>query len=161
MILFAQVVVVATFAASALAKARDLDGFHRTLVAFRIAGDRSARRLAPVVLAVEVLAVLLTLLVPYAGLALGAALLIAYTGLLVSVRAHGTSVGCHCFGRTPEPVSWWDVARNLVLLAGASSWIHVDVVPAVGAGVALVLLAVHLRTVADALRAPLLVEESP
>lgn len=158
MMLFAQTVAVATFAASAVAKARDLDGFHATLVAFRVAGDRAARRLAPLVLAAEVLVVLLTVLFAPAGLALAALLLVVYTGLLASVRAHGTTVGCHCFGRTPLPVSWWDVARNLVLLAGIGVGVVAD--PGIGAGVALVLLAVNLRPVAEALRAPLPLEET-
>lgn len=169
-LLFARVVVVATFGASALAKARDLDGFHGTLVAFRVAGDARARRLAPLVLAAEVVAVALSLAPPpvaYAGLGLAAALLVAYTVLLASTRAHGTTVGCHCFGRRPQPLSWWDVGRNAVLLAAVTAGLAsggtgtpADLAPA-AAAVALVLLAVHLGPVADALRAPLPVEETP
>jgi hypothetical protein len=164
-LLFAQTVVVAMFGSSALAKARDLDAFHSTLLAFRVAADRPARLLAPVVLGAEVLAIVLAVLVPYAGLGLAAGLLVAYTVLLASARARGTMAGCHCFGRRPLPLSWWDVGRNVVLLAAvlagfAGSGFPDDPGPAVGAGVALVLVAVHLRAVATALAAPLPVEET-
>lgn len=165
LLVFAQAVVVATFGASALAKARDLDGFHGTLLAFRVAADRPARLLAPVVLGAELLAVALAVLVPRAGLALAAALLVAYTVLLATARARGTTAGCHCFGRRPLPLSWWDVGRNLILLAGvaagfAGSGSAEDPVPALAAGAALVLLAVHLRAVVTALAAPIPVEET-
>jgi hypothetical protein len=162
--------VLATFAASALAKARDLDGFHGTLVAFRVAGDRRARRLAPLVLAAELLVVGLTAVPPtaYAGLLGAAGLLAVYTGLLATARSRGATVGCHCFGRRPQPLSWWDVARNAVLLGAVGAGLAAgpgplpaDPVPVAAAGLALVLLAVHLGPVADALRAPLPVEETP
>jgi hypothetical protein len=170
LLLLARVVVVATFTSSALAKARDLDGFHGTLLAFRVASDRRARRLAPLVLAAEVLAVLLAAVpaTAYAGLALATGLLVAYTALLVAARSRGATAGCHCFGRRPQPLSWWDVGRNAVLLAAVAAGLASggaglppEPVPVVAAGLALVLLAVHLGPVADALRAPLLVEETP
>lgn len=169
--LFARVVLVATFAASALAKARDLDGFHGTLRAFRVAGDRRARQLAPVVLGLEVLVVALTAghpLTAVPGLGLGAALLAAYTVLLASARARGATIGCNCFGRRATPVSWYDVARNALLLAAALAGLAAGpgtpdlrtaalVVPA---GLALVLLAVHLGEVVETLRTPIPIEEA-
>jgi hypothetical protein len=126
-LVFGQVLIGATFAASALGKVRDPDGFAQSAGAFRlIPADRVpivARLLT--VADVLVVALLVVGLVPAAGVAttaglgIAVALLVAYTVGLIAVRVRGMTVTCHCFGASPAPVSWWDVVRNVVLVGGA------------------------------------------
>lgn len=170
---FAERVLVAmVFALAATTKARDLDAFHRTLRDFRVAGDRAARRLAPVVVALEALVVVLTVVSPgtaVAGSLLAIALLAVFTVVLAGARVRGSTVGCNCFGSSPQPVSWYDVARNVVLIlaiggallaGGPASAVPA---PATAASVvlacaAVVVLLVNLRNVGETLRRPILVE---
>jgi hypothetical protein len=170
---FAERVLVAmTFALSAATKARDLDAFHRTLRDFRLAGDRAARRLAPTVVALEAAVVVLVVASPgtaVAGNLLALALLAVFTAVLANARAHGSTVGCNCFGSSPQPLSWYDVARNVVLMIAIGSWLlgggtASDIpAPATAASVVLacaaaVLLLVNLRNVGETLRRPILVD---
>ena len=47
-----------------------------------------------------------------------AVLLAAFTALLSARLARGERPPCACFGRlSTRPISWWSVARNLVLIA--------------------------------------------
>jgi len=47
-----------------------------------------------------------------------ALLLVAFTVLLCARLARGERPPCACFGRlSTRPISWWSVARNLVLIA--------------------------------------------
>jgi len=59
LLFLARVVVIVTFGLSAWSKLRDLDGFHHTITAFKLASDRPARVLAPAVLGTELLVVAL------------------------------------------------------------------------------------------------------
>jgi len=57
------------------------------------------------------------LLLPWTAL-LAAGLLLAFTVLLLRVLARGEHPRCRCFGSlTAGRVTWWSVARNVVLLA--------------------------------------------
>jgi Methylamine utilisation protein MauE len=57
------------------------------------------------------------LLLPWTAL-LAAGLLVAFTVLLLRVLARGEHPRCRCFGSlTAGRVTWWAVARNVVLLA--------------------------------------------
>src|SRR4051812_32002851 len=164
-VIFSAVVVAVTFAASAVGKARDLPGFHQAIGAFALVPVRQVRLVASVLFGAEVVTVLLLLgaLLPGVaatvpiGLALGGLLLIAYTAGLVTVQVRRIEVPCHCFGASPVPVSWYDVARNVVLLAVAGTGV-VAGVPAdrpaladsvlIGAfGVAAALIIANLATV--------------
>lgn len=127
-LVFGQVLIGATFAASALGKIRDPDGFAQAAAAFRLIPDRRVRLVARLLTMGEVLVVTLLaaglapaggIAVPI-GLAVAVALLIAYTVGLIAVRVRGMTVACHCFGASPAAVSWWDVARNGLFLGGAA-----------------------------------------
>jgi hypothetical protein len=126
-VIFSGVVVAMTFAASAVGKARDLPGFHQAVGAFALVPAGRVRLVASVLFGAEVVTVLLLVagLLPGAaatvpiGLALGGLLLVAYTVGLVTVQVRKMQVTCHCFGASPVPVSWYDVARNVLLLAVA------------------------------------------
>ncbi|MFB9316871.1 MauE/DoxX family redox-associated membrane protein [Cryptosporangium minutisporangium] len=167
-------VVATTFAVSAVAKVRDLDGFHHTITLFTPLPDRVARWTAPAVVALE--ALLVALLAAgvvlgaggaiAAGLAGGVVLLAGYTAILARARLQGTSVGCNCFGRTAQRLSWYDVVRNLLLLGvGGAGWAASaePAPPLAGAdtgllvitGAALTVLVIHLGDVAEVLRRPL------
>jgi hypothetical protein len=49
-----------------------------------------------------------------------AALLVAFSVLLIDRLRQGRRVPCACFGPGVRPISWWSVARNGVLLALAA-----------------------------------------
>lgn len=125
--LFGQAVIALTFAASAVSKLRDRGGFVQSVRAFQLVPARltgaaavaltSAEAVVVVLLAIGVVPALTAVVVP--ALLLAVALLLAYTAGLVSVRARGLHVPCHCFGASPLPVSWYDVARNALLLVVA------------------------------------------
>lgn len=126
-LVFGPVLIGATFAASALGKIRDPEGFAQAAGAFRLIPAARVPIVARLLTVTEVLVVALLVvgLVPAAGVAttaglgLAGALLVAYTAGLIAVRVRGMTVTCHCFGASPAPVSWWDVARNVLLAAGA------------------------------------------
>jgi heme A synthase len=42
-----------------------------------------------------------------------------YAIALTAVRVRGMRVSCHCFGANAAKVSWYDVARNGLLIVGA------------------------------------------
>ncbi|WP_433061432.1 MauE/DoxX family redox-associated membrane protein [Dactylosporangium sp. CS-033363] len=122
--LFGVTVIALTFAASAVSKLRDRGGFVQSIRAFQVLPERLTGATAIALTSAEVAVVgLLTLallpvfspFVPYV-LGIAAVLLVAYTAGLVSVRARGLHVPCHCFGASPVPVSWFDIARNVLLL---------------------------------------------
>jgi hypothetical protein len=104
-----------------------------------------------------------------AGNLLALALLSVFTVVLGNARAHGSTVGCNCFGSSPQPVSWYDVARNIVLILAIGGWLLGDAAastvpaPAAAASIvlacaAVVLLLVNLRNVGETLRRPISVE---
>jgi len=125
--LFGQAVIALTFAASVASKLRDRGGFVQSVRAFQLVPPRLAGAVAAGLTSAEVVVVALLAAgaVPALtatvrpALLLATALLLAYTGGLVSVRARGLHVPCHCFGASPVPVSWYDVGRNVLLLAVA------------------------------------------
>ena len=58
--------------------------------------------------------------VPYAGWA-AIVLLVAFTLFLVVALLRGVEAPCACFGSmSSRPVTWWSVARNIVLMALAA-----------------------------------------
>jgi hypothetical protein len=125
MTIFSQTLIMATFIASALSKARDPSRFAHTVERFRLVPANQVGTVARVLLGSEALAVVL-LAVGYAvqglvtaGLVVALGLLIVYTAGLAAVRIRGLPVACNCFGASNRPVSWYDVVRN-ILLAGVS-----------------------------------------
>jgi len=48
---------------------------------------------------------------------LAAAVLTAFTALLIVTLLRGQRPPCACFGSATKRISWWDVARNLALIA--------------------------------------------
>jgi hypothetical protein len=122
MTIFSQTLILATFIASALSKARDPSGFAHTVERFRLLPPNQAGTVARVLLGAEVLVVVLLATgfavqgAVTAGLVVALGLLIAYTAGLAAVRARGLAVACNCFGTSSRSVSWYDVVRNLLLV---------------------------------------------
>ena len=103
---------------------------------FTALGVPAAPGVARAVPVVELLVAVALLAAPRAG-ALGAlALLVPFTAVLVRAVAAGSQAPCNCFGASrAEPVSWADVARNVMLagLALAGLGASRPVVPGAGA----------------------------
>ena len=126
-LVFGQVLIGATFAASVLGKIRDPDGFLQAAGAFRLIPSGQIRMVTRLLMVAElvVVASLAVGMVPAIGVAttiglgIAVALLGAYTVALVAVRLRKMNVTCHCFGASPAAVSWLDVVRNVLLVAGA------------------------------------------
>lgn len=53
------------------------------------------------------------------GLPLAVGLLAAFTGVIGCALRSGYTVHCNCFGRSPYTMTYFDLARNLVLGGGA------------------------------------------
>ncbi len=113
----AAVVLAAVFAASAIAKARDIGG---TIAGLAALGLPLPGPLTIMTIVVEAALVAGLLLRPgWAGLA-AVAVLVAFTVALVEIRQRGNTAPCHCFGaRLDTPVGRGELARNgaLILLA--------------------------------------------
>ena len=81
-------------------------------------GLPAPRQLSVALPAVELLTAFLLLINPATGGPCAVALLVAFTVLLVSRLRAGLTEGCGCFGAwSTRPLSWRDVARNLILIA--------------------------------------------
>ncbi|MER7007504.1 MauE/DoxX family redox-associated membrane protein [Dactylosporangium sp. NPDC000555] len=147
--LFGLTVIGLTFAASAVSKLRDRGGFVQSVRAFQLLPERLTGAVATLLTSTEVAVVALLALgtakpdVVPPVLVVAAALLVAYTAGLVSVRARGLHVPCHCFGASPVPVSWYDIARNGLLLgiAGLALAAGTPAEPLTGVDAVLVALA--------------------
>ena len=110
--------VALLFAHAALAKLGDRALFRQHLAAYRVPGAWQGLLAWALPLA-EAAAVAL-LLSPWrgAGAALASALLLAYALAMAGQLHQGRRPDCGC-GGDPLPLSWWLVARNLLLLAPA------------------------------------------
>lgn len=118
-LVFAQVVLGTTFTLSSVQKARAVPQFKDGLSAFGIP-RRLRAAVAAILIALEMIASCLMLLpwVPLrAGFFLCAALLIAFSIALIRAIETGATVDCHCFGPRETAISWFDVLRNMGLLA--------------------------------------------
>jgi uncharacterized membrane protein YphA (DoxX/SURF4 family) len=166
---FAQGVLFLVFSVSLVPKFRNWRRFVSTVRVFTSAGDATARIIAVCASGCELVA---AVLVPWnsatstVAFALGVALLGCYTVAIALARMRGSTVGCNCFGESQQPVSWFDVARNVVFTAvfavglAASLSDPSAATPSlkglclVVAGV-VVMLAVHLRDVAVTIIRPI------
>ena len=66
-------------------------------------------------------------IVPGWGAVAAFGLLVLFTALLVSLIRSGQPIACSCFGAvSDEPVSWVEVARNVVLLAATATVVPLE-----------------------------------
>ena len=104
------------FALSVSHKLRDYPRFQANLAAYRIVPLRLLVVAAPLVIALEVSAILALLLPVGPGLWIAFGMLSGYTlALLVNLLLGRTTIDCGC-GDLPTPISGWLLLRNGVLL---------------------------------------------
>jgi hypothetical protein len=162
-----------TFLASAGGKLRDLRAFRQAVVDLAELPAGLARPAALATVAAEVLVVLGMVLggpASPAGFALGAVLLLLFSGVLIAALRRNAGVSCNCFGASERSISWYDLARNGALLGccGAGEWSYLVAgrpqPPA--AGIVLVglmagcffLIVTNTEDIVEVLRKPYLVE---
>lgn len=118
------VAVALTLVTAAVAKIRQPI---RTAQDFAALGLPIPRFLARCVPAVEIAVAMALLVIPGWGAVAAFGLLALFTALLVSLVRSGQSIACSCFGAvSDEPVSWVEVARNVVLLGAAAAIVPLD-----------------------------------
>ena len=116
-LLAAQVALAVVFVTAAITKLADRDGARRAMAEFGVPG-RFVGTLAALLPLVELAAA--AALVPDLTARWGAGaslvLLLAFSAAIALNLSRGRTPDCHCFGRLHSaPVSWWTVARNLLL----------------------------------------------
>lgn len=112
--------------AAAAGKARAIGSFAETLEALVHLPARWSRSGAAA-LAVSESLVALALLsggaVAHHGMVAALALFLAFTAVLLVALARRRTVSCNCFGVSDHPISVWDLARNLLLIAACAAWL--------------------------------------
>ncbi|MBS1265129.1 MAG: hypothetical protein MAG471_00960 [Acidimicrobiaceae bacterium] len=110
----AAAVLAVVFVVAAGAKLRDPLATRRTLVGFGLPGPRLLAVVLPVT---EGATALLLLVNPRTGGPCAVALLAAFTTLIAGRLLAGHHDACGCFGAwSSRPLSWRDIARNLILI---------------------------------------------
>lgn len=117
-------VLATVFVVAAVAKLGDRPAFEQAVVGYRLLPDRWNRVVARALPPLELTAGLLLLAgVATAAVAAGLGLLVAaFVAAVAANLARGRRITCGCFGATVErELSWWTVARNVVLLGAAAA----------------------------------------
>lgn len=110
----AAAVLAIVFVVAAGAKLRDPLATRSTLVGFGLPGPRLLAVVLPVT---EGATALLLLVNPRTGGPCAVALLAAFTTLITGRLLAGHHDACGCFGAwSSRPLSWRDIARNLILI---------------------------------------------
>jgi peroxiredoxin len=113
--LVAQAALAGVFLVAALAKLGDRAGSRAALTGFGVPGVL-AGPLGVLLSLAELAVAAALLLVPEPGALASLALLLAFSAAIVVNLLRGHAPDCHCFGSLHSaPVSWWTVARNLLL----------------------------------------------
>lgn len=109
------------FAASAVSKFRDLDGFVDSVPRLVPMLAGSARPVALAVVAAETAVPVLVAIPPLRGLGFGLAgvLLAAFTVAIAAALRRGRRSSCRCFGASDAPLGPRHLVRNGVLLVAA------------------------------------------
>jgi hypothetical protein len=118
-LLFVQLTICATFGASFIQKARSQSEFALALGSFGIP-MRVRRECALLITALEILTASLVLIpgpVVLAGFTLAAILLVTFALVLAKAIRSDVHATCNCFGSSGLATSWFDVYRNIGLLA--------------------------------------------
>jgi uncharacterized membrane protein YphA (DoxX/SURF4 family) len=120
-------VVLGFAAASKLRGRRAFRDFVESLSAL---GVPARAPLAHAVVAAEISAIVLLVLVPSAGFPLAMALVVGFTVVVARAIRSGVRVACRCFGASQTALGPAHLVRNLLLLlvavAGTAAWLHGD-----------------------------------
>lgn len=104
------------FALSVNHKLRDYGRFRASLAAYQLVPERLLSLFAPLVILLELTAIVAILLPTGPGVSVAFALLLVYTlALTVNLLRGNTSIDCGC-GDAPTPISGWLLLRNGALL---------------------------------------------
>ncbi|WP_067171264.1 MauE/DoxX family redox-associated membrane protein [Microtetraspora niveoalba] len=117
--LASRLLLMAVFVLSSVGKLRDLGSFARSLVSLKLAPARLAGHMAASVVAAEAAVVSLLALAPRLGLASAAALLLAFTVVIVRAMSRGQRASCNCFGKQGANLGGRQVVRNVLLMGAA------------------------------------------
>lgn len=125
--MFCGFVVIIVFGMAFLGKARDRQALEQTVQAFSLLPLRWNRAAAWSLMIGEAMVVVLMLLVLLGGLfqnfaflgalrmvgfGAGSALLVIYTGAILSALARHAPITCNCLGASQRRISSWDLVRN-------------------------------------------------
>lgn len=172
LLLFCRIVLAVTFAWSAAGKLRDMPAFRAAITSFELLPARWSAALAWAVLAGELAVVGLLVIgwpVLLAGFALAAGLLLVFSIALGLVLRRSRTVSCHCFGPAEQPVSWYDLVRNALLIgcglvggwssdAALRSLSGDELALLLLMALGFVVLVTHVGDIVETLRQPFLVE---
>lgn len=116
---FCRFVLLWVFVLALVGKMKDLRQLTEAVKGFRLLPERLGKPVALSVVGAELLVIGLLLFsaTTTAGLALAIALLGLFSLALASALKRDIVTSCYCFGTGEEPVSSWDVWRNLGLIA--------------------------------------------
>lgn len=104
------------FAISVSHKLRDYPRFRASLGAYQLVPESLLWLLAPLVILLELTAILAILLPAGPGVSIAFGLLLLYTlALIINLARGNTSIDCGC-GDAPTPISGWLLLRNGALL---------------------------------------------
>lgn len=113
------------FAIAAASKLRSRAAFDELVDTLPVRGPLRPTAVGAAVVALELAVPGLLLAQPQAGLLLAAALLGAFTAVMVATLRAGAPLTCRCFGASAQPIGAGHVARNALLLTAAlgAAWI--------------------------------------
>jgi hypothetical protein len=112
--------VVVVFLAAATGKVFGFREFEKTVKEGMNLPAHASRYISVAVIAVEVLAALLSFVDgnwAKLGVSLALCLSIAFTGFLATMLVQGKSIRCNCFGQSDDSISWLDLIRNGILIS--------------------------------------------
>jgi len=111
------------FVSAAIPKLLDHDGFVRVVAAYRILPRRRVVSAAAIIPRVElgIGGALLLGVAARAAAAVATLLLLVFAAAIAINLRRGRNIECGCLGSVSEPISWFLVARDL-LLAGAAAF---------------------------------------
>jgi hypothetical protein len=117
-LVFCRWVIGIAFASSAAGKAASLASFRDAITDFGVIPGSLTGAAALATVSAEGLvaaAVAAGGVLASAGFALGLALLAVFSALLAAALRRKAEFSCNCFGRSERKISWYDMARNVIL----------------------------------------------
>lgn len=122
LIVFSRLVIGITFAMSVVGKLRDFSAFKASVENFRLLPKALVLPVAILGILFEITVILFIVLgnqFLLIGFGIALMLLLIFTIALISLLIRNIKVSCNCFGKTKDPVSGYDVVRNIVFIACA------------------------------------------
>ena len=126
---FCRITIGLVFAASFLGKARNFASYERTIIGFNIVPRQLARVAAILLLGGELAVLVLISMGDFLlaiGFSLAVALLLIFTGALISVLVRRICTSCNCFGESDKLITPFDILRNVgfILCALVGLWAY-------------------------------------